>query len=52
VYFGSEHAWWNDNEDGYFDLTLSLGTGLIMQNRTPGDCGLHLPCKSAIARKQ
>jgi hypothetical protein len=52
VYFGSEHAWWADNEDGYFDLTLDLGPGLTMQHRTPGDCGLHIPCKSAIARRQ
>ena len=52
VFFGSEHAWWNDNEDAYFDLKMGFAAGTQMVNLTPGRCGPQIPCLSALANKQ
>jgi hypothetical protein len=51
VYFGSEHAWWNDDSDAYFDLEMGA-IGIQMSNRNPKRCGPQIPCLSALANKQ
>jgi hypothetical protein len=53
VHFGSEHAWWNDDEDGYFDLYVSDGNLMIqMTNFQKGRCGARIPCLGALMNKQ
>lgn len=49
VHFGSESAWWNDNEDAYF--TMRAGFPWI-QMSTNKRCGPALPCLRALANKQ
>ncbi len=53
VYFGSEHAWWNDEEDSYFELEVSDGLMVVqMRNAVPGRCGPGIKCLSAFFQKQ
>lgn len=53
VHFGSEHAWWNDDEDAYFDLFVSDGALMIqMMNFRPNRCGSQIPCLGALMNKQ
>ena len=53
VQFGSEHAWWNDDEDAYFDLYVSDGALMIqMMNFKPNRCGPQIPCLGALMNKQ
>jgi len=53
VTFGSEHAWWNDETDSYFELYVSDGAAYIqMRNRTPKKCGTNIPCLGVVANKQ
>jgi Fibronectin type III domain len=44
VDFGSEHAYWNDSDDGYFHLTLDSTL-----NRMSGSCTNTFTCSSATA---
>jgi predicted phage tail protein len=44
VDFGSEHAYWNDSDDGYFHLTLDSTL-----NRMSGSCTNTFTCTSATA---
>jgi hypothetical protein len=46
VFFGSEHAYWNDDDDGYFRLSLD-STG----RRMTGGCSNGFTCSSATATK-
>jgi hypothetical protein len=53
VQFGSEHAWWNDDEDAYFDLYVSDGALMIqMMNSRANRCGPQIPCLSALMNKR
>jgi hypothetical protein len=48
VYFGSEHAWWNDNEDAYFDMEIET---FGIATRMEGRCTSMLSCEGAVATK-
>ena len=53
VWFGSESAWWNGGDDGYFELRVSDGfLAVQMRNATAGRCGAMMPCESAFFQKQ
>ena len=53
VQFGSEHAWWNDDEDAYFDLYVSDGALMIqMMNFRANRCGPQIPCLGALMNKR
>jgi hypothetical protein len=53
VQFGSEHAWWNDDEDAYFDLYVSDGALMIqMMNVRANRCGPQIPCLGALMNKR